>query len=104
MNKEEFKAESEAIKARAAAIAEKSRKEGILSLTGDIDKEKYYKRDIFEFGLWMITDGIAADIIDKILTNIVNLETDEDRKTLSILKKKAILAIQAGKDINSVFS
>jgi flagellar motor component MotA len=90
--------ERDAIKARAAGMAEINRTRGIFALADEIDKEKYYKRDVFEFGLWMITDGIAADIIDKILTNIVNLETDEDKKALATLKKNAILAIQAGKD------
>jgi flagellar motor component MotA len=98
MTKEEFKTESEAIKTRALAMAEKNRKKGIFSLENEIDRDKYYKRDIFDFGLWLITDGIDADIIDKILTNIVNLETDEDKKTLAAMKKKAILAIQAGED------
>jgi flagellar motor component MotA len=99
MNKEEYKTECDKIKARALAMAKKNREEGIFSLAGEIDKEKYYKRDIFEFGLWLITEGIAEEIIDKILTNIVNLETDNDRKALAAMKKKAILAIHAGEDI-----
>jgi hypothetical protein len=98
MNKEEYKVECDKIKARAFAMAKKNREEGIFSLAGEIDKEKYYKRDIFEFGLWMVTEAIDSDIIDKILTNIVNLETDNDRKTLAALKKKAILAIHAGEE------
>jgi flagellar motor component MotA len=95
MTKEEFKAESDAIKARTAAMAEVNRKGGIFALSGEIDKEKYYKRDIFEFGLVLVTDGTASEIIDKLLTNIVNLETDEDKKTLADMKKKAVLAISA---------
>jgi flagellar motor component MotA len=100
MTKEEFNAEKSAITERARLMAEKNRKEGIFSLSDAIDKEKYYKRDIFEFGLWLITDGTASEIIDKLLTNLVNLETDEDKKTLADLKRKAILAIQAGKEIS----
>jgi flagellar motor component MotA len=96
MTKEEFKAECDAIKTRALALAEKNRKEGIFSLEDEIDKEKYYKRDIFDFGLSLIVDGTAAEIIDKILANLVNLETDEDKKALAAMKKEAILAIQAG--------
>jgi flagellar motor component MotA len=98
MTKEEFKAESEAIKTRALAMAEKNRKEGIFSLADEIDKEKYYKRDVFDFGLWLITDGTSTEIIYKLHTNIVNLETDEDKKTLALMKKTAILAIQNEED------
>jgi flagellar motor component MotA len=98
MTKEEFNAESGAIKKRALALAEKNRKEGIFSLVGEIDKDKYYKRDIFDFGLWLITEGTAQEIIDKLLTNLVNLETEQDKKTLAGMRKTAVLAISAGKN------
>jgi flagellar motor component MotA len=102
MTKEQFNAEKSAIIKRARLMAKKNRERGIFSLEDEIDKEKYYKRDIFEYGLWFIVEGTASDIIDKILTNIVNLETDEDKKTLAEIKKKAILAIQAGEDPESL--
>jgi flagellar motor component MotA len=93
MTKEEFNAESSAIKERAAVLAKKNKEQGIFSLEDEIDKEKYYKRDILDYGLGLIIDGTSPDIIDKILTNIVNLETDADKKALAELKKKAVLEI-----------
>jgi hypothetical protein len=62
----------------------------------DIDEDKYVQRDIMEYGMRFVVDGNAACLVDKILTNIINLETDNDRKTLKIIQKEAILAIQGG--------
>jgi len=35
-------------------------------------------------------------LIDKILSNIINLEADQDKKTLKTIQKEAVLEIQAG--------
>lgn len=57
------------------------------------DQEKYLQRDIFEYGITFVVNGMDAEeidriLIDRILTNIVELETDKDKKTLKKSKKK----------------
>jgi replicative DNA helicase len=60
---------------------------------GMTDQEKYLQRDIFEYGITFVVNGMDAEeidriLIDRILTNIVELETDKDKKTLKKSKKK----------------
>ena len=61
-----------------------------------IDKDKYHKRGIIDLGLRLLIDGTDSQFINKILTNIVNLETDNDRKILKTIEKEGILGIQEG--------
>jgi flagellar motor component MotA len=96
MTREEFVKEYNAIAYRALFLAEKGRREGLLALEEDIDEAKRVQRDIMEHGMRFVVDGWPAWLIDKILTNIINLETDNDRKILKTIQKEAILAIQHG--------
>jgi flagellar motor switch protein FliG len=96
MKQEDFTKEYFEIVERALALGEKARREGLLALESEINYEKYYQRDVFELGLLLAVDGIDPEIINKILTNIVNQETDQDKNTLETIKKEAVLAIQAG--------
>jgi TPR repeat protein len=94
---------------RALALGLKARREGLLALEDEIDAEKESIRDVFEWGLRLAVNGTAPAVIDKILTNIINQETeprpspqgegpplDKDKITMGEIKKDAILAIQAG--------
>ncbi|MFP3040584.1 hypothetical protein LQZ19_02070 [Treponema primitia] len=94
MKVDDFSKEYNAIVEKALLLAEKVHREGFLSLEEMIDLKKYYKRDILEFGTRLIIDGFDAEIVNKILTNIVNLETDTDKKILKTIQKEAVLAIQ----------
>jgi chemotaxis protein MotA len=96
MTKEDFVKEYNAIADRALFLAEKARREGLLALEEDIDEAKYVQRDIMEYGLRFVVDGTDPCSVNKILTNIVNLETDNDKNTLKTIQKEAILAIQEG--------
>jgi TPR repeat protein len=51
---------------------------------------------VFEWGLRLVMDETDSAVIDKILTNLINQETDKDKITMGKIKKDAILAIQAG--------
>jgi predicted sugar kinase len=41
-------------------------------------------------------DGRPPELIDKIFANLINLETDKERKILKNIQKDAVLAIQQG--------
>jgi flagellar motor component MotA len=96
MNTEEFIKEYKEIVERAILMAEKSRREGLLALDDLIDETKIYQRDIFEVGMRLVTDGVDASLINDVLTNIINLEKDSDKKVLLNIKKEAVLQIQEG--------
>ena len=94
MTKNEFTKQYEAIINRALTCAGIARREGILSLSPD--REKAAQRDIFEYGLSFAVDGYAPELIDKILSNIVEQDKDQQTKTLKTMQKEAILQIIAG--------
>jgi flagellar motor component MotA len=96
MTHEEFNAAYFAIADRAVSCTEKARREGILSIEEILDKKKARERDIFEYGMFFVADGIAEIVIDKILSNIIAQETDVDIRRLKNIQKEAVLSINAG--------
>jgi flagellar motor component MotA len=96
MTNEEFAKEYNEILERALSLTKKACREGLLALEDLIDENKYKQRDVFEFGLTLVCDGADAETVDNILSNIVGLETDKDKKTLKTIQKGAVLAIQSG--------
>jgi flagellar motor component MotA len=96
MNENSFTEEYNAIFERALIFSIISRSIGLVSLNNLLNKEKYNQRDIFEYGMRMVMDGRTPELIDKILTNIINLETDKERKFLKNIQKDAVLSIQQG--------
>ena len=96
MTKEEFEAEYKRIFDRAVAMSEITRREGLLALGDRIDEEKLYQRDVMEVGLRLTYDGTDAGITENILTNIINQETDNEKKLLKTVQKTAVLAIHQG--------
>jgi len=96
MNKEEFiKAYNQFIE-QASTLCEKSRREGLLSLEANLETiaDPFFKR-----GLRLAIDGTAPVFIDKILTNLIEQEKDGHARTLKIIKKEAVIAIQSGMNI-----
>jgi flagellar motor component MotA len=93
---DEFEREYRAIMDRALQLSEKGRREGLLAIEEDIDREKAKQRDILEYGMCFVIDGTDGSFIDRILSNITNLETDADRRLLKTIQKEAVLAIQEG--------
>ena len=96
MTYDEYESDFYAILRRAMNFAEKARREGLLVLEEELDSEKADKRDIFEYGMRFVIDGTDKELIDKILSNIVNQEKDEFSKTLKNIQKEAVLSIQNG--------
>ena len=96
MNNEEFDQNCRDFMKRAIEYSEKARREGLLALEDLIDCEKARNRDIFEYGLQLVTDGVDSEIIGKILSNLIRQEKDENAVLLKTLQKEALLAIQCG--------
>ena len=76
--------------------AEKARREGLLALEEGLDQEKADKREIFEYGLGFVIDGTDSVLIEKILSNIIAQEKDEQLRILKTIQKEAVLGIQEG--------
>jgi len=72
------------------------RKNGLLVMEGKFDEEKVAERDIFLYGMIFVIDGSDEPIINKILSNIIDQETDEEKKLLKIVQKESVLGIQCG--------
>jgi flagellar motor component MotA len=98
MNTGEFIQEYNNIVEKALRMSDISRREGLLALEELLDEDKFIKRDLFEVGLLLVTDRNDNEFIDKILSNLVNLETDNDKRLLKTIEKEAVLAINAGWD------
>jgi flagellar motor component MotA len=104
MGIEEFKGKYNRIVERAFAFSEKSRREGLLALEDEIDEKKLKQRDVFEWGIRLTVDGTDFEIIDRVLTNIINLEEDSDEKVLKNIQKEAVLGIQTGWNSRLLFA
>jgi flagellar motor component MotA len=96
MTHDEFVNKYTEIAKRALKYSEKARKEGLLSLEDDLDRAKINVRDIFEYGMSFVIDGVDYELIEEILTNIIKQEKDEDMIILKNIQKDAVLMIQAG--------
>jgi hypothetical protein len=96
MNENDFMAEYNAIFERSLAFSIITRSLGLVSIQNLLDKKKCNQRDIFEYGILLVLDGRPPEMIDKILTNIINLETDKEKRILKNIQKDAVLSIQQG--------
>ena len=73
MNEKDFMVEYNAIFEQSIIFSIISRSIGLASLENILDKNKYNKRDIFEYGMKLVLNGRSPEFIDKILSNIINL-------------------------------
>jgi flagellar motor component MotA len=96
MNHAEFAQQYTDIVKKALHASEKARREGLLALEDELDHEMVDMRDIFEYGLRFVVDGTEREIIDKILSNIIKQEKDEQAQILKTIQKEAVLMIQEG--------
>jgi flagellar motor component MotA len=96
MNEIDFMKEYNSIFERSLIFSIISSSLGLVSLENLLDKKKYNQRDIFEFGMHLVMNGRVPEMIDKILTNIISLETDKEQKILKNIQKDAVLSIQQG--------
>jgi len=96
MNRDEFVKQYNSIASRALAFSEKARSEGLLSVEDEIDREKADNRDIFEYGMSFVVDGVESTVIRDILSNIVAQEKDENARLLKTIQQNAVLNVYAG--------
>ncbi len=96
MDEKDFIVEYNAIFERSIIFSTISSCMGLVSLEKILDKDKYNQRDIFEYGMRLALNGRPSEFIDKILSNIINLETDKEKKTLKKMQKDVVLSIQQG--------
>jgi len=96
MNENDFIAEYNAIFERSIIFSTISHSMGLVSLENILDKKKYSQRDIFEYGMRLVLDGRPPEFIDKILSNIINLETEKEKIILKKIQKDVVLSMQQG--------
>jgi flagellar motor component MotA len=98
MNKAEFEKEYRELVKRAYHLSVKARKEGLSALGNDLNEDKSSLtspvRDVLELGLRLAADQTEAEIIDKILSNIIDQEQDHYKKLLTVIKKEVVLSIR----------
>jgi flagellar motor component MotA len=103
MNRTEFVESFVLFLQKALDCSNKARREGLLALDEGLDPEKVDERDIFEYGLRFVVDGTDAEIIEKVLSNIVAQEKDEDLRLLKTIQEEAVLGIQSGLNPRMLF-
>ena len=81
---------------RVGALSEKAKQEGLLALGDAIDRPEKERRDILEYGIWLVVDGTAPEVISGILSGLIAQEPDKDERRLKEMQKEAVLCIQAG--------
>jgi flagellar motor component MotA len=83
---------------KAMNMCEKSRREGLMSLIDELDdvKDMINERDVFYYGLALAADGFDRSMLEKILNNLVNQETDDKKRKLKIMQKEAVMSIKNG--------
>jgi hypothetical protein len=96
MDNNDFVKEYTDLVERGFLLIEKATSDGILSIEEMIDEEKFVQRDVFEYGLKLICEGLDYEFINMVLTNIVELEADEKKKLFKKIQKEAALAILVG--------
>ena len=104
MNHDEFVRKYYDIAKRAMEFSEKARREGLLALEEKLDREKINDRDVFEYGIRFVIDGTDQELIDKILSNILSQEKDENMKVLKTIQKEAVLRIQEGMNPRQLYA
>jgi flagellar motor component MotA len=96
MTRDEFIEHYAIFAQHAIRIAVKARSKGLLSLEDSLNHEKVSNRDIFEYGLRFVIDGTDKDVIDDLLSNIIDQEKDEYARRFKLLQKEVVLRIQDG--------
>jgi len=82
-----------AILKRTLDFCEIIRFQGFFELEKHFDREKIDNRDIFEYGMSFALDGTDDSVIDKILSNIIKQEKNEQQIVLKTIQKEAVLLL-----------
>ena len=96
MTRDEFEIAFYQVLERSFKVSEIARRKGLLAVEDVLDSEKISNRDIFEYGMQFVIDGTDSEFVDKLLSNIIKQEKDEDKALLMLMQKEAVLTIQYG--------
>ena len=103
MTHDEFIAEYGKLAPRIIELYTTSKKIGLLALEEILDGEKAKQRDIMEYSIRFIVNGMDTKILEKILSNIVQQEDDKYARLLMEIKKEAALSLQYGLSLYSLY-
>ena len=107
MSNDEYMKALYAVFERAMTVWTIARSNCLLVIEESLDREKIANRDIFEYGMQFIVDGVDYGIdisfIDRILSNIIKQEKDERQIILKTIQKEAVLSIQKGDNPRILF-
>jgi len=103
MTHDEFIAEYGKLAPRIFQLFTTSKKNGLLALEEILDGEKAKQRDIMEYSIRFIVNGMDTKILEKILSNIVQQEDDKYARLLMEIKKEAALSLQYGLSLYSLY-
>ena len=78
-------------------LSEKARRDNVISLSGDVDKNKAGQRDIFEYGLQLCATGAEEEKLEIILSNLIKTKQDKNEIRFCEIQKEAVLHIQKGR-------
>jgi flagellar motor component MotA len=101
MTHDEFIVEYQKLAPRIIELYETSEKNGLLALEEMINGEKAGQRDILEYSIRFIVNGMDKAFLEKILSNIVRQEEDKYTRLLMEIKKEAALQLQEGSNLYS---
>jgi len=103
MTHDEFIAEYGKLAPRIIELYTTSRNNGLLALEEILDGEKAKQRDILEYSIRFIVNGMDMKKLEKILSNIVQQEDDKYTRLLMEIKKEAALSLQDGLNLYALF-
>ena len=87
---------------RSISVLLKANAVGLVAVNDEFGGYQYNKSDIFEYGLRLVIDGKEPGLIQNILYNIINLETDNKTRLLKNIEKDAVLMIQQGANVKDL--
>ena len=96
MTHDEFIAEYGKLAPRIFQLFTTSKKNGLLALEEMIDGEKAKQRDVLEYSIRFIVDGMDPKILARILSNIIQQEEDKYTRLLMEIKKEVALQLKEG--------
>jgi len=96
MTHDEFIAEYRKLAPRIFQLFTASQEHGLLALEEMIDGKKAKQRDILEYSIRFIVDGMDSKLLERILSNIVQQEDDKYTRLLMNIKKEAALQLREG--------
>jgi len=96
MTHDEFIAEYGKLAPRIIELYNTSLERGLLALEEIMNGEKARQRDILEYSIRFIVDGMDPKLLEKILSNIAQQEDDKYTRLLMEIKKEAALQLWEG--------